>query len=193
MTKLEQAFTLFDQYNQQSPEQITWKGEHYPSEYFYALKLYDWVKSLDQHASEALLLASRCQHIGRWEIERKTYPEGRVGYLTWRSDLAKHHAQKAVEIMSSLNYEADIIAKVREIVLKRGIKRDRDVQTIENALCLVFLEFQYDDLLQKHSDEKMISILQKTWAKMSEEGQRVALTLQYSDRGKALLTKALGN
>lgn len=193
MTKLEQAFILFDQYNQQSPEKITWKGEHYPSEYFYALKLYEWVKNLDQHASEALLLASRCQHIGRWEIERKTYPEGRVGYLTWRSDLAKHHAQKAVEIMSSLNYEVDIITKVKEIVLKRGIKRDRDVQTIENALCLVFLEFQYDNLLQKHSEEKMISILQKTWTKMSEEGQQVALTLPYSDKGKALLNKALGN
>jgi len=193
MTKLEQAFMLFDQYNQQSPEKITWKGEHYPSEYFYALKLYEWVKNLDQHASEALLLASRCQHIGRWEIERKTYPEGRVGYLTWRSDLAKHHAQKAIEIMNSLNYDADIIAKVREIVLKKGIKRDRDVQTIENALCLVFLEFQYDDLLQKHSEEKMISILQKTWTKMSEEGQQVALTLPYSDKGKALLNKALGN
>ncbi|HWV70153.1 MAG TPA: DUF4202 domain-containing protein [Pseudosphingobacterium sp.] len=193
MTKLEQAFMLFDQYNQQSPEKITWKGEHYPSEYFYALKLYEWVKNLDQHASEALLLASRCQHIGRWEIERKTYPEGRVGYLTWRSDLAKHHAQKAIEIMDSLNYDADIIAKVREIVLKKGIKRDRDVQTIENALCLVFLEFQYDDLLQKHSEEKMISILQKTWTKMSEEGQQVALTLPYSDKGKALLNKALGN
>ncbi|MFC6101075.1 DUF4202 domain-containing protein [Olivibacter domesticus] len=193
MTKLEQAFTLFDKYNQQSPERITWKGQDYPSEYFYAIKLYEWVRNLDQHASEALLLASRCQHIGRWEIERKTYPEGRVGYLKWRSDLAKHHAQKATEIMDSLNYEADVIAKVKEIVLKKGIKRDQDVQTIENALCLVFLEFQYDDLLQKHSEEKMVGILQKTWAKMSREGQEAALALQYSDKGSMLLNKALGN
>ncbi|PSL26426.1 DUF4202 domain-containing protein [Chitinophaga ginsengisoli] len=191
MTKIEQAFQLFDAYNQQDPSTIMWDGKHYPSEYFYAIQLYEWVKKLNPEASEPLLLASRCQHIGRWEIDRKTYPEGRVGYLTWRNDQSHFHARKATEILQSVGYDADIIARVNEIVLKKRLKTDTEVQTMEDALCLVFLSFQYDDLIKKHAEEKMINILQKTWAKMSEEGRKVALSLSYSDVGQMLLNKAL--
>lgn len=193
MTKIEQAFQLFDAYNQQDPSEVIWDGHHYPSEYFYAIQLYEWVKKLNPEASEPLLLASRCQHIGRWEIDRKTYPEGRVGYLKWRNDLSHFHAQKATEILQSLEYDADIIARVNEIVLKKRLKTDTEVQTMEDALCLVFLSFQYDDLIKKHTEEKMIGILQKTWAKMSEEGRQVALSLSYSDAGQMLLNKALNS
>jgi len=191
MTKLEEAFNLFDAYNHNAPEQLSWNGKLYPTEYFYALKLYEWVKKLDAEASEPLLLASRSQHIGRWEIARNTYPEGRVGYLKWRSDLSKFHAQKASEILQSVGYDQETIDSVREIILKQKLKLNADVQTIENALCLVFLEFQYDDLIAKQSEEKMIDILRKTWGKMSEPGRQAALSLQYSDEGKALLGKAL--
>ena len=191
MTKLEQAFDLFDAYNRQSQETVIWNGESYPSEYFYALKLHDWVKKLDGQASESLLLASRSQHIGRWEIPRNSYPDGRAGYLKWRSDLAKFHAQKSSEIMQSVGYEQEIIERARQIILKQKLKADSEVQTIENALCLVFLEFQYDDLIEKQSEEKMITILQKTWGKMSEPGRTAALKLQYSKKGKDLLEKAL--
>ncbi len=37
----------------------------------------------------------------------------------------------------------------------------------------------------------MISILQKTWAKMSTPGRQVAASLNYSETGKALLNQAL--
>lgn len=191
MDKLEQAFTLFDNYNKQSPEHIMWQGEEFPSEYFYALKLYDWVKKLEPDAPEALLLASRSQHIGRWEIARKSYPDGRVGYLKWRSDLAKFHAQKASELLLEAGYDETTINRVKQIILKQRIKADDDVQTIENALCLVFLEFQFDDLIQKLSEEKMIDILQKTWGKMSAPGQEAALAMQYSEEASTLLKKAL--
>jgi hypothetical protein len=191
MTKLEQAFNLFDAYNQQAPVKVTWNGQDYPSEYFYALQLFEWVKKLDPQASEPLLLASRCQHIGRWEIARTTYPEGRVGYLTWRKDLSKFHAQKATEILQSLGYETNINNRVNEIILKKGLNTNNEVQTMEDALCLVFLEFQYDDLIKKQSEEKMIRILQKTWAKMSTAGKQFALSLTYSETGGELLNKAL--
>ena len=192
MTKLEEAFILFDEYNKQSPEHIIWNGENYPSEYFYALKLYEWVKKLDANASECLLLASRSQHIGRWEIARNTYPEGRAGYLKWRSDLSKFHAQKASEILESVGYEQTDIDRVKQIIQKQKLKADDEVQTMENALCLVFLEFQFDDLVAKLPEEKMIDVLRKTWNKMSEPGRNAALALQYSDEGMLLLNKALG-
>ena len=49
--------------------------------------------------SELLLIfAARAQHIHRWEIPRSDYPEGRAGYLKWRTDLGKLHADTASAI-----------------------------------------------------------------------------------------------
>lgn len=191
MNKLEKAFNLFDEYNKQSPEHITREGKEFPVEYFYALKLYDWVKKLQPDASEALLLASRSQHIGRWKIPRSAFPDDRVGYLKWRSDLAKFHAATVSELLEIVGYDQNMRDKVKEIILKQKLKLNPDVQTMENALCLVFLEFQFDDLISKQSEEKMIDILRKTWAKMSDPGRNMALTLSYSEVANSLLGKAL--
>jgi len=191
MDKLEKAFSLFDAYNQQSPETLIWDGVEYPSEYFYALKRYDWVRVLQPEAPESLLLASRAQHIGRWEITRDSYPEGRVGYLKWRSDLGKFHAKKASELLDEAGYDQETITRVKEIIQKQKLKSDDDVQTIENALCLVFLQYQFDDLIEKLSEEKMIDILRKTWGKMSEPGRNHALALKFSEAGTDLIQKAL--
>jgi hypothetical protein len=192
MENLQKAFELFDAYNKNSPGQVTHDGVSYPEEYFYALKRYDWVKKLQPDASESLLLASRAQHIGRWEIARNTYPQDRVGYLKWRSDLSKFHASKTAEILESVGYDQQMIDRVKQIILKQRIKADEEVQTIENALCLVFLQYQYDDLIAKTGEEKMVDILKKTWAKMSDPGRNMALDLAYSDEGKRLISIALG-
>jgi hypothetical protein len=191
MSKLDKAFELFDEYNKRSPERIVWDNADYPIEYFYAIKLHDWVTKLDREADESLLLASRCQHIGRWEIARKSYPDGRVGYLKWRSDLSKYHAGIATEILSEVGYDEEVINRVKQIVLKQRLKTDTDVQTMENALCLVFLQYQYDDLIAKTTAEKMIDILRKTWGKMSDPGRDAALSFQYSEQGMDLILKAL--
>jgi len=191
MSRLQQAFELFDQYNRQSPEQVVWNGKSFPAEYFYAVELYNWVKKIQPDANEYLLLASRSQHIGRWEIPRSDYPEGRTGYLKWRSDLGKFHASKAGEILTLVGYTTEEVERVQQIIQKQRLKLDADVQVIENALCLVFLEFQYDDLIRKLSEEKMINVLRKTWKKMSKAGHDAALQLQYSAEGSSLISKAL--
>jgi len=190
-TKLTQAYALFDQYNRQSPEQIRVGDQDYPAAYYYALALHNWILKLSPEASEALLLASRCQHIGRWEIARNSYPEGRVGYLKWRSDLGKYHAQKAAEILRSIAYDDASIQRVKDIVQKKRLKTDPEVQVMEDALCLVFLENQFLALIEKHPEEKIIDIVRKTWAKMSEKGQDFALTISYSTQEADMLKKAL--
>jgi len=191
MDKLQQAFELFDTYNKQDPTTLVWDNITYPSEYFYALALYNWVLKLEPEASEAVLLASRSQHIGRWTITRKTYPDGKAGYLNWRSDLAKFHAITSGYMMLQAGYDEDFIEEVKRIILKQKIKLDPEVQLIENALCLVFLEFQFEDFIRKHDDEKLIHIIKKTWKKMSQPGQDAALKLNYSAKASALLGQAL--
>lgn len=192
MNKLDKAFELFDNYNKQDPHVLTWEGVEYPAEYFYALQLYNWVKKLKPDASEALQLASRAQHIGRWKIPRDEYPKGKAGYYKWRTELAKFHATTARELMLKAGYEDEETKPVQHIILKENLKLDDEVQTMENALCLVFLEFQYDDFIKKHDDDMVIRILRKTWKKMSEPGRTATLSLNFNGRAKELLEKALG-
>jgi hypothetical protein len=192
MSKLEKAIELFDKYNQQDPHKIKWNGEEYAAEYFYALQLYNWVKKLKPNAGEHLLLASRSQHIGRWQTPRTSYPDGKAGYLTWRKELATFHAETAGKLMLQGGYGEDDVKAVKHIILKQNLKTAEDVQVMENALCLLFLEFQYDDFMAKHEDDNMvIRILRKSWQKMNEQGRQVALHLNYSARGKQLIDKAL--
>jgi len=193
MNKLDAAFQLFDAYNKQDPRNFEWDSTTYPQEYFFAIKLYDWILMLDPAASEELLLASRSQHIGRWEIPRESYPEGREPYLKWRKDLAQHHATITGNLMKQAGYDAAEIERVSQIILKKRIKVDADVQTMENALCLVFLQCQYEDFRQKYGNEpdKMINILRKSLLKMDSHGHGFALGLNFTPQGLDLIKQAM--
>jgi hypothetical protein len=193
MNKLAIAFELFDTYNKQDPRNFEWEGTTYPQEYFFAIKLYDWVLKLDPDAGEELLLASRSQHIGRWEMPRESYPEGREPYLKWRKDLALHHATITGTLMKQAGYNDEQVERVSQILLKKRIKVDADVQTMENALCLVFLQYQYEDFRKKYDNdpEKIITILRKSLLKMDAHGHSFALQLKYSAAGLVLVESAV--
>lgn len=191
MDKLQQAFALFDAYNKEDLTTLVWNDVIYPSEYFYAIELYKWVLKLDPQASEIVLLASRCQHIGRWTIPRETYPDGKAGYLNWRSDLAKFHVLTSAYLMLQAGYDEGTIEQVKRITLKQKIKLDAEVQLMENALCLVFLQFQLEDFIKKHDDEKLVNIIKRTWSKMSQPGRDAAFTLKYTEKALKLIKLAI--
>ena len=193
MNKLDAAFQLFDAYNGQDPRSFEWEGVTYPQEYFFAIKLHDWVLQLDRAADEELLLASRSQHIGRWEIPRESYPEGREPYLKWRKDLAQHHAAITGNLMKQAGYDDQLVERVGQIILKKRIKVDADVQTMENALCLVFLQYQYEDFRKKYEGEpdKIINILRKSLLKMDSHGHGFALGLSFTPQGLDLIKQAM--
>ncbi len=156
----------------------------------YSRWLTDWVKRLDPNASEMLLIAARGQHIHRWEIPRDKYPDDRKGYLLWRETLKRFHAEQVGKIMREASYPEDSIERVARIILKKNI-RDSESQTVEDALCLVFLEHQFVDLSRKEPEEKMLGILRKTWRKMGEKGRAEALKLHLAEPESLLLQKAL--
>lgn len=162
-----------------------------PRELVQAERLSTWVLRLEPGASEALRLAARCQHLRRWEIPRDSYPAGRLGYLEWRKALGKFHADHAAAILTGVGYDSDVVERVRTINQKKALKLDPDVQTMEDALCLVFLEYEADEFARKHPPEKVVDILRKTWRKMSERGQREALALPMSDGLRDLVKRAL--
>jgi len=93
--------------------------------------------------------------------------------------------------MKEIGYGDEQIARVKQIILKQRLKVDADVQTMENALCLVFLEFQYEDFFPKYPAEKVVNILRKSLLKMDSHGHHFALTLKFSENGLHYIKEAL--
>jgi hypothetical protein len=189
--QFEAALHRFDGENARDPNHEIAGGISQPRELLYARRLTEWVLRLRPDASEELRLAARCQHICRWEIPRGSYPMTRAGYLKWRADLKKFHAQKSGEILREVGYDETIIRRVQELNLKKNFPDDPEGRVLEDALCLVFLQFQLADLAAKTAEDKTINALQKSWAKMSEAGRAEALKLDYGPREKILLQHAL--
>jgi Domain of unknown function (DUF4202) len=189
--RFETALRGFDEENARDPNQETVGGTAQPRELLYARRLSDWVLRLCPDASEALRLAARCQHICRWEIPRSSHPMTRAGYLQWRATLKKFHAQKAGEILRALGYSEDAISRVQDLNLKKNFPSDPETRILEDALCLVFLEHQFAGLAAKTAEDKTINALQKSWQKMTPAARAEALKLNYGEREKALLERAL--
>lgn len=189
--KLLKAFALFDEANGLDPNTEVFEGKSYPKELLYAIRMTDKLNEFEPNASEPLQLTARCQHICRWEIPRESYPMDRPGYLKWRQDLKKFHAEKAGQLLQEVGYPQEVIEKVAFLLEKRQLKKNPETQTLEDVICLVFLEFYFEPFAQKYEEEKLVDILQKTWRKMSEKGQATALKLPLSTRALELVNKAL--
>jgi hypothetical protein len=189
--RFESALRRFDEENSRDPNHEAVDGIPHPRELLYAQRLVNWVLRLCPGASEELRLAARCQHICRWETPRQSYPMTRAGYLQWRATLKKFHAQKAGDILREAGYPEDVIRRVQDLNLKKHFPDDPEARVLEDALCLVFLEFQFADLAAKTAADKTINALQKSWQKMTEAARAEALKLNYGEREKALLERAL--
>ncbi len=191
--RLSQAFALFDKANTADPNTETYQGRTYPKELLYALRMTERLNEFEPSASETLKLTARCQHICRWEIPRESYPMDRLGYLRWRQDLKKFHAEKAGQILKEVGYNQEMIDKVGFLLEKKQLKKHPETQTLEDVICLVFLEFYFEAFSKKYDEEKLIDIIQKTWRKMSERGQKAALQLSLPHSSLVLIQKALQN
>jgi len=181
------AIARFDAENSRDPNQEQGR----PRELLYAERLTNWVLKLAPNASVPLRLAARCQHICRWESPRENYPMTRPGYLKWRADLKKFHAEKSGAILREVGFDEATIQRVQELNLKRNFPADADCRVLEDALCLVFMEFQFAPLVAKSDEEKMINAVRKSWEKMTEAGRAEALKLNFGEREKELVTRAL--
>jgi len=190
--RLTAALAAIDAANADDPHTIVVDGLERPKELAHAVMMTRWVRRLSPDSSDAQLIAARAHHLRRWTIPRDDYPRDRAGYLRWRSVLRRQHADDVAAIMRRAGYDDEDIARVQAIVRKQGLGRDPEVQVHEDALCLVFLETQFDALAaQLADDDKMIDILRKTAKKMSPEGLAAAGELPLSAEGADLLVRAM--
>ena len=192
-TRFETAIALIDKKNAEDPNIYQVAEFEYPKELLYSQRMTRKLLQFESNASKALQIAARAQHICRWQIARNEFPMDRVGYLKWRETLKKMHANTTAEILQQVGFDEQFVDRVKKIILKKLIKKNEESQALEDVICLVFLDYYFDEFATKHSDEKVIDILQKTWVKMSDKGHKAALQLPFSESGLALVQQALAS
>ena len=188
--RLRRALEAIDAANADDPNLIQLDGEFRPKELAHAERAGYWVARLVPEPSEALRLAARAHHVRRWTIPRSDYPEGRSAYLRWRKALQRLHADETRRILVSVGFDAATTRRVCELVQKRNLGRDEEVQALEDALCLVFLETQLSSLAGKMEDARLIAVVQKTLRKMSDPAVALARSLPLDPVARRLLESA---
>ncbi|WP_344703003.1 DUF4202 domain-containing protein [Halomonas cibimaris] len=187
------VFNALDSLHMDDPQTVDINGAAEPAEQVYARRMSAWLERLDADASECLRLAVRAQHLQRWQVPRADYPEGRVGYLTWRRDQSRRAGETAARLMRNAGYSEADAARTADIISKKGLKRDAEVQTLEDCACLSFLENYFADFSRTLARDHMIRIVQKTWGKMSPRARELALTLPMSERSAVIVGEALAD
>jgi hypothetical protein len=188
--QVEQAFSHFDVYNYRDPHAEVWNGKSFPKELLYSIRMSERLSKFAPDSPDHIKLAVRCQHIGRWEIPRSTYPMDRKGYLQWRNALKFHHAKIAGEILSACAFDADTIEKVKFLILKKELNRNAETQLVEDVVCLVFVEHYLEDFASKHDDAKVVDILRKTMLKMSGRAKEEVSKLDLNPKVLQLISMA---
>jgi hypothetical protein len=190
--RLQQAFDSFDAYNSRDPHEEEFDGKKYPKELLYAMRMSERLQAYAPDAPQAVKLAARCQHIGRWEIPRNSYPMDRKGYLQWRSKLALYHSELASAILKTCGYSNEEIERVTFLLQKKQLLHHHpDTQLVEDVICLVFIEHYLEDFAMRHDDDKVVDILRKTIKKMSPRALEESAVITVSARMKSLIGLAV--
>ncbi len=162
----------------------------------YADGISRWVQRLIVEPSPELLIAARGQHLERWVIPRASFPEGKAGYFRWRKAVQVRQGERVCELLRGL-VDDGRNERVAMLVAKAVPAGDPEAQALEDAACLVFLEQEIAGFAAAHGDytaEHYITILRKTWVKMSPQAQDLARGLHleqpFADLVKAALDMA---
>lgn len=177
MTRLETVLALIDRANSADPNREHVDGAVEPAALLYSHRMSIVLAEFAPEASEQLAIAARGQHIERWRRPRADYPQGRVGYLAWRRDAGRFHANRVTELMSQAGYGQAARDRVSALVSKKGIKRDVEIQALEDVACLVFMRWYFIPFASGRTHDDLYRIVSKTAQKMSHAGRQAALAL----------------
>ena len=168
---LTQALAAIDAANAADPTM----EEGVPAALLYGQRMSDELGRLFPNASEPLQIAARGQHVERWLLPRSDYPEGRTGYLEWRREQGRRHAERVMGIMREAGYDDASVEAVGRMLRKEGIKRDAEVQALEDVICFVFVWHYFAPFAPSQAPDALLKIVEKTARKMSPEGRARAL------------------
>lgn len=140
-----------------------------PVELVYGERMSAELARLCPDASGHLRIAARGQHVERWKLPRDAYPDGREGYLAWRTEQARRHAARVDGFMTEAGYGPEDRGRVTALLRKEGIKRNPETQMLEDVICFVFLRWYFLDFAAKLPEDEVLRIVARTARKMSPQ------------------------
>ncbi|AXY41795.1 DUF4202 domain-containing protein [Halomonas sp. JS92-SW72] len=194
-TPYAKTLAALDALHAQDPRHVEVEGAPapVPRELWHAGRMSAWLERLHEHPDELMRLAVRGQHLQRWQVPRSDYPEGRVGYLTWRRDQGQRAGETTAALMREAGFDDESAEAVQRMIRKQGLGRDPGAQAVEDCACLVFLENYFADFARQIDHDHLIRIVQMTWKKMSPKAHELALGLPMSPAARALVEEALAD
>ena len=176
--RLAAAIAAIDAANACDPNTIEADGRLEPGELVYGRRMSETLARLAPDASVHLQIAARGQHIERWTSPRKSYPDGRAGYLQVapgpegfpRQAVCRDHGGRGLR---RRRYRARRLAGAQGKAEARPRSADaggRGLRRLPRALCR---RLHGQDRRRTNSPD----ILAKTWRKMSPLGHEHALRL----------------
>ena len=187
------ALQLIDQAHAQDPKKVIIGGKEIPYELHYGQKMSSFLEKRYPDAPATLQIAIRAQHLRRWEVPRDSYPMTKAGYYAWRTFLKQKQADLAYQLCLDSGMSEANANRVAHLIRKEDLKKDEETQVLEDVACLVFLDDQFEDFEKQHDEEKIVTVLRKSLAKMSNRGRELALNIPMSERCQTLVGKALSS
>jgi len=173
--RLDDVLAAIDAANAADPTPERDGAGEQPAALLYGQRMSAELARVCPEASDNLKIAARGQHIERWKMPRSSYPEGKAGYLAWRKAQGAYHGQRVAGLMVEAGYAEEDCGRVERMLRKEGLKRDAEVQMLEDVICLVFLRWYFADFASGRDPQQIFGIVAKTARKMSAEGRaRVA-------------------
>ena len=185
------AIAAIDAGNADDPNTITVRSRTGPKEIIHAELVTEWVERLRPDASEALLLAARGHHFRRWTVPR--VGAGRSRRLPPLAQVAPGATRARARCLArDCRLRRHDRRRVQSIVRKEGLANDAEVQALEDALCLVFLETQLIDVAARLDPETLARVIIRTARKMSAAGLAAIAQVPLDELGRTIIAAAMG-
>ncbi len=192
MPAYQRARELIDAAHDADPHRTT---DGRAAERVYADRMEAWLMRLVPDAPAILRLAARCQHLERWTVPRATFPMDRPGYLKWRRHLYEKQGGRTRELLLAAGVSQEESDAAHDWVAKKGLGTNAGTQALEDAAVLVFLENELAAFAAQHAEyprEKFVTILRKSWLKLSPDGRRMAVGIPLDPAMADLVREAVG-
>lgn len=175
------AKALIDAANSEDPNKELSEGKSWPKERLYSHRMSNMLERFAPDVDEVMKLAISAQHIQRWKSPRDAYSMDKKGYYQWRTQLYQFHADTVCALMKQAGYADEQLERVNQAVAKKSLKTNADTQLVEDIAALVFIEYYMQAFADNHpeyDEVKWLSIILRTWNKMSDAGKKFALSGQ---------------
>lgn len=182
-----------DERNSLDPRSWKIAGETGPKELLAGRRACWWIGELEPTPVDAQVVAARGHHLRRWAYPRTDFPEGRAGYLRWRTAAKRAHADEVAGLMGDAGYPEPDRERAASLIRKDGLGTDPMTQTHEDALCLVFIESQFDQTTDLVGEMHMVEVVAKTLAKMSLAAVALAGAMSVSDQAVRIIGAAVAS